>query len=72
MPRRRFVKDSLKFQMFQLAERLGMTAMEVRRRMTIPEMIDWMGYDRYRAALEDQAQERMKMESAAKRKGRRR
>lgn len=62
------MKDSLKFQTFQLAERLGMTAAECRRRMTTREMIDWMGYDRYKGALEDQARERVKMEREAKRK----
>ena len=56
------MRDSLKFQTFQLAERLGMTAAECRRRMSLPEMIDWMGYDRYKAALEDQAREQVKMQ----------
>jgi len=36
--------------------------------MTVGEMIDWMGYDRYKAALEDQARERVTMEREAKRK----
>ena len=66
------MKDSLKFQTFQLAERLGMTAAECRRRMTMGEMIDWMGYDRYKAALEDQARERVTMEREAKRQPKRR
>ena len=43
-----------------------MTVAELRRRMTIPEMIDWIGYDRYKAALEDQARERVKMQGTAR------
>lgn len=72
-PRNRFAKDGIKFKTHELAERLGMTAAELRRRMSIPEMIDWIGYDRYKAALEDQARERAKMQSkaGAKRGGRR-
>jgi len=51
-----------------------MTAGELRRRMSLPELIDWFGYDRYKGALEDQARERVKMErkadqEAAKQKG---
>jgi len=49
-----------------------MTAAECRRRMTMGEMIDWMGYDRYKAALEDQARERVTMEREAKRQPKRR
>ena len=45
-----------------------MTAGELRRRMTIRELIDWMGYDRYKGALDDQARERVKMEREAERK----
>jgi len=40
--------------------------------MTVGEMIDWMGYDRYKAALEDQARERVTMEREAKRQPKRR
>jgi CO/xanthine dehydrogenase Mo-binding subunit len=67
-PRPPFVTDTIKFKVHELAERLGMTASECRRRMTVGEMIDWMGYDRYKAALEDQARERVTMEREAKRK----
>jgi len=68
------VRDAIKFKTHELAERLGMTAAECRRRMTVGEMIDWMGYDRYKAALEDQARERVEMErdaarEAAKKRG---
>lgn len=42
-----------------------MTAGELRRRMTIRELIDWLGYDRYKGALEDQARERVKMDRKA-------
>jgi hypothetical protein len=45
-----------------------MTAGELRRRMSLPELIDWLGYDRYKAALDDQARERVKMEREAERK----
>ena len=62
------MRDPIKFKTHELAERLGMTAAECRRRMTSREMIDWMGYDRYKAALEDQARERLEMERKAKRK----
>ena len=64
-PRQRFAKEPLKFKSHELAERLGMTVAELRRRMTIPEMIDWIGYDRYKGALEDQARERVIMERKA-------
>lgn len=70
-PRPPFVKDAIKFKTHELAERLGMTAAECRRRMTVGEMIDWMGYDRYKAALEDQARERLEMQHKAKRQRRR-
>jgi len=43
-----------------------MTAAELRRRMTVGELIDWIGYDRYKAALEDQVRERVEMERKAK------
>jgi len=70
-PRSAFAKDSLKFKTHELAERLGgMTVAELRRRMPMHELIDWVGYDRYRAALEDQARERAKMQSGAKGKPR--
>ena len=51
-----------------------MTAAELRRRMATRELIDWMAYDRYKGALEDQAQERVKMErkAAQQHKGQRR
>ena len=39
--------------------------------MTISEMLDWIGYDRYKGALEDQAVERVKMEQEAEREARR-
>ena len=68
MLRPRFARDTIKFKTHELAERLGMTVAELRRRMTIAEMIDWIGYDRYKAALEDQARERVTMEREAKRK----
>ena len=71
-PRPPFVTDTIKFKVHELAERLGMTASECRRRMTVGEMIDWMGYDRYKAALEDQARERVTMEREAKREPKRR
>ena len=61
------MRDAIKFKTHELAERLGMTASECRRRMTVGEMIDWMGYDRYKGALEDQARERVKMERDAAR-----
>ena len=47
-----------------------MTAAELRRRMATRELIDWMGYDRYKAALMSQARERAKMEADADRKAR--
>ena len=62
------MKDLTKYQTHDLAERLGMTAAELRRRMSLPEMVDWMGYDRYKAALMSQARERAKMEADAERK----
>ncbi len=39
-----------------------MTVAELRRRMSLAELIDWIGYDRYRAALEDQARQRAEMQ----------
>ena len=45
-----------------------MTAAELRRRMATRELIDWMAYDRYKAALMSQARERAKMEADAERK----
>jgi hypothetical protein len=48
-----------------------MTVAELRRRMTIAEMIDWIGYDRYKAALEDQARERLEMERKSQQQRRR-
>ena len=49
-----------------------MTVAELRRRMTMQELIDWIGYDRYRAALEDQARQKAEMQHEAERKRRRR
>jgi hypothetical protein len=46
-----------------MAERLGRTVKELRRSMSVPELIDWMAYDKYRAALMDQAREQAKMEA---------
>jgi transcription initiation factor TFIIIB Brf1 subunit/transcription initiation factor TFIIB len=60
------VKDPIKFKTHELAERLGMTVAELRRRMSLSEMIDWIGYDRYKSALEDQAQEQVRMERKPK------
>jgi len=71
-PRRPFVADGIKFKTHELAERLGMTVAELRRRMTMQELIDWIGYDRYRAALEDQARQKAEMQHEAERKKRRR
>ncbi len=71
MPRPRFARDTIKFKTHELAERLGMTVAELRRRMTIAEMIDWIGYDRYKAALEDQARERLEMERKSQQQRRR-
>ena len=65
------MRDAIKFKTHELAERLGMTVAELRRRMTIAEMIDWIGYDRYKAALEDQARERLEMERKSQQQRRR-
>jgi CO/xanthine dehydrogenase Mo-binding subunit len=65
-PRRPFVKDPIKFKTHELAERLGMTVVELRRRMSLSEMVDWIGYDRYKGALEDQAREQVRMERKPK------
>ena len=65
------MREPIKFKTHELAERLGMTVAELRRRMTISEMLDWIGYDRYKGALEDQAVERVKMEQEAEREARR-
>jgi len=43
-----------------------MTVVELRRRMSLSEMIDWIGYDRYKVALEDQAREQIRMERKPK------
>ena len=39
-----------------------MTVRQLRREMGLDEMVDWQGYRRYKAALEDQAREKTKME----------
>ena len=64
-------KYGIKCKTHDRADRLGgLTVAELRRRMPMHELIDWIGYDRYRAALEDQARERAKMQSGAKGKPR--
>jgi len=60
------MRNAIKFKSHELAERLGMTVAELRRRMSIREMTDWLGYDRYKAALEDQVRERVEMERKTK------
>ena len=61
-PRHRFQADPWKFATFQLAETLGMTVQELERRMDVTELIEWQGYWRYKAALQDQAIEQAKMQ----------
>lgn len=45
---------------------MGVPVGELRKRMSLPELIDHVGYDRYVAALQNQAVERMKAERAGK------
>lgn len=51
-----------------------MTVKRLRQEIDLPEMVDWVGYRRYVAALEDQAREKVTMEreavrEAAKKRG---
>jgi hypothetical protein len=50
------------------------TVKRLRQEIDLPEMVDWVGYRRYVAALEDQAREKVTMEreavrEAAKKRG---
>lgn len=53
--RRRFTTDALKGHIYWLAEKLQMPARELAQRVDTAEMADWIGYSRYRAALEKAA-----------------
>jgi hypothetical protein len=44
-----------------------MTVRQLRRETDLAEMVDWQGYQRYKAALEDQAREKAAMSQDAKR-----
>jgi hypothetical protein len=39
-----------------------MTVRQLRRETDLAEMVDWQGYQRYKAALEDQAREKAALE----------
>jgi hypothetical protein len=51
-----------------LAERLGKTVAELEPQLSMAELAQWCGYDRYKAALQDQAIEAAKMASKRGRK----
>jgi hypothetical protein len=62
------------FATYQLAEQCHMTVRQLRREIDLHELTYWHGYRRYKAALEDQAREKAKMQrdqerEAAKQKG---
>ena len=44
-----------------------MTVRQLRREIDLHELAHWSGYRRYKAALEDQAREKVKMERDAER-----
>lgn len=53
--RHRFTTDALKGHIYWLAEKLHLPAREVAERVDTAEMVDWIGYSRYKAALEKAA-----------------
>lgn len=44
-----------------------MTVKRLRQELDLPEMVDWLGFWRYEAALRDQAREKVEMEREAAR-----
>lgn len=63
MPRLRFLADPILFKTHELAERLGRTARELQQTMSVPELVRWIAYDRYRVALMDQAHTQAEMDA---------
>ena len=56
------------FATYRLAEQCSMTVRQLRREIDLPEMVHWQGYYRYKAALQDQAYEKAKLQRGADRK----
>jgi hypothetical protein len=56
---------------FQLADQLHCTAAEVAERVSVRELIDWLGFYRWREAKREQAREVAKAKRDASRRGRR-
>lgn len=53
--RPRFTTDVLKGYLFWLAEKLHLPVRELATRVDTAELVDWIGYSRYKAALEKAA-----------------
>lgn len=58
---------------YQLAENMHCSAAEVGQRVSVAELIDWLGWSRYREARRDQQREveKAKREAARQNRGRR-
>lgn len=63
MPRPTFAANPVKFKTYELAERLGRTVRELCQTMTVPDLVEWIAYDRYHAALLDQAREQAELDA---------
>jgi hypothetical protein len=55
---------------YQLAENMHCTAAEIGQRVSVAELIDWLGWSRYREAREDQRRAAAKAKAEAERRNR--
>jgi protein-L-isoaspartate O-methyltransferase len=69
-PRHRFVDNPVKAMVYQLAENLHCTAAEIGQRVSVAELIDWLGWSKYSEARRDQQREIAKAKQRAERQNR--
>lgn len=66
--RHRFLKDPLKFLLYDLADRKRTTVKQLLDSgMGVEEFVDWLGFYPYKNALQNQAIQRARVEAEAKR-----
>lgn len=70
LPRRRFKDNPIKALVYELADKWGWPASFVGQWVDMPELVDWLGFFRYRVARRDAERETKQMQRENERKPR--